>query len=70
MKIYTFHNYTIFPWTAELDESNEYGYKWYTNLKNKITGKVTRLGFTSLADARKWCKDNYLLGVVNGWIKA
>jgi hypothetical protein len=68
MRIYYFHNYTIFPWDVNDETPNPYGYKWYTNLKGN--DKTTRIGFTSLADARNWCKDNYLLGVMKGWINA
>lgn len=68
MKIYRLHNYTVFHWDSNDNTPNPYGYKWYTNLKGKDT--VTRIGFTSLADARKWCKQNYLLGIMQGWINA
>ena len=68
MKIYRLHNYIVFHWDSNNNTPNPYGYKWYTNLKGKDT--VTRIGFTSLADARKWCKQNYLLGVIQGWINA
>lgn len=68
MKIYCFHNYTVFRWDSNDHTSNPYRYKWYINLKGKDT--VTRIGFATLACARKWCKQNYLIGVMNGWINA
>ena len=39
------------------------GKNWYIMLKN------TPIYFSSLKEARKWCKDNYLLGVFHGWTK-
>ena len=36
---------------------------WYIMLKN------TPIYFSSLKESRKWCKDNYLLGVFRGWTK-
>lgn len=36
---------------------------WYICLK------TTPIYFQSLAEARKWCKNNYLLGVFHGWTK-
>ena len=64
-KMYIFSGYTVFPYTEE----SELGWKWYTNLKDQITGKVTKMPFTSLKDARIWCRKNYMLGIVKGWIK-
>ena len=37
--------------------------RWYIMLKN------TLIYFSSLKESRKWCKDNYLLGVFHGWTK-
>lgn len=37
---------------------------WYVLLENKP------IYFSSLREARKWCKENYLDGVFHGWIKA
>lgn len=67
-KMYIFSHYAVFPWTNTDTTPNPYNWKWYTNLKDH-GGKTTRIGFTSLADARKWCKSNYLLGIAKGWIK-
>lgn len=72
-KMYIFSGYSVFPWVfSENDEYNtakkEFGWKWYTTLKSE--NKSTRIGFASLVDARKWCKQNYLLGIAKGWIKA
>ena len=39
------------------------GKNWYIMLKN------TPIYFPSLKESRKWCKDNYLLGVFYGWTK-
>lgn len=39
------------------------GKKWYIILNN------TPIYFSSLKEARKWCKDNYILGVFHGWTK-
>ena len=39
------------------------GKNWYIMLKN------TPIYFSSLKESRKWCKDNYLLGVFHGWTK-
>ena len=39
------------------------GKRWYISLNNKP------IYFSSLKEARKWCKDNYLLGVFHGWTK-
>lgn len=36
---------------------------WYIML-NK-----TPIYFSSLKESRKWCKDNYLLGIFHGWTK-
>ena len=36
---------------------------WYIMLNN------TPIYFSSLKESRKWCKDNYLLGVFYGWTK-
>ena len=36
---------------------------WYIMLK------TTPIYFSSLKESRKWCKDNYLLGVFYGWTK-
>lgn len=36
---------------------------WYIILNN------TPIYFSSLKESRKWCKDNYLLGVFHGWTK-
>lgn len=67
-KMYIFSHYAVFPWTNTDTTPNPYNWKWYTNLKSD-DGKTTRIGFTSLGDARKWCKSNYLLGIAKGWIK-
>lgn len=67
-RMYIFSGYTVFPWKSSDETPNPYSWKWYTNLKSH-NGKITRIGFTSLADARKWCRSNYLLGIVKGWIK-
>lgn len=64
-KMYIFSGYAVFPYTEE----SEFGWKWYTNLKNRETGKVTKMPFVSLKDARIWCRKNYMLGIVKGWIK-
>lgn len=64
-KMYIFSGYAVFPYTGE----TELGWKWYTNLKNQETGKVTKMPFTSLKDARIWCRKNYMLGIVKDWIK-
>lgn len=37
---------------------------WYVLLNN------TPIYFSSLKEARIWCKKNYLDGVFHGWIKA
>lgn len=36
---------------------------WYICLKTTV------IYFQSLTEARKWCKNNYLIGVFNGWTK-
>ena len=36
---------------------------WYIMLK------TTPIYFSSLKESRKWCKDNYLLGIFYGWTK-
>ena len=36
---------------------------WYIMLNN------TPIYFSSLKESRKWCKDNYLLGIFYGWTK-
>ena len=68
-KMYVFSGYSVFPWALDALD-NQYGFKWYTRLKNSITGESTKIGFCSLKDARQWCRKNYLLGVVKGWITA
>ena len=68
-KTYVFSNYTVYPWTEDTPAENKYGYKWYTILQSPRSDKKSYLGFTSLADARSWCKRNYLDGVFHGWIK-
>lgn len=44
-------------------ENIEDGKSWYIILNN------TPIYFSSLKESRKWCKDNYLLGVFHGWTK-
>lgn len=44
-------------------ENIEVGKSWYIMLNN------TPIYFSSLKESRKWCKDNYLLGVFHGWTK-
>ena len=46
------------PYENDID-----GKRWYISLNNKL------IYFSSLKEARKWCKDNYLLGVFHGWTK-
>ena len=46
------------PYENDID-----GKRWYISLNNKP------IYFSSLKEARKWCKDNYLLGVFYGWTK-
>ena len=36
---------------------------WYIMLHK------TPIYFSSLKESRKWCKDNYLLGIFHGWTK-
>ena len=36
---------------------------WYIMLNN------TPIYFSSIKESRKWCKDNYLLGIFRGWTK-
>ena len=45
------------------DENDIDGKRWYISLNNKP------IYFSSIKEARKWCKDNYLLGVFQGWTK-
>ena len=50
------------------DNRNSYGQlnkdkSWYIMLNN------TPIYFSSLKESRKWCKDNYLLGIFYGWTK-
>lgn len=44
-------------------ESNLDNKRWYIMLNN------TPIYFSSLKESRKWCKDNYLLGIFYGWTK-
>ena len=46
------------PYENDIDSK-----RWYISLNNKP------IYFSSLKEARKWCKDNYLLGVFHGWTK-
>ena len=48
----------LHPYENDID-----GKRWYISLNNKP------IYFSSLKEARKWCKDNYLLGVFHGWTK-
>ena len=47
----------------ETVETVEKEKSWYIRLK------TTPIYFQSLTEARKWCKNNYLLGVFHGWTK-
>lgn len=68
--LYKFSGYYVFPWSESTPAKNEFGYKWYTKLQNRDKSKApVYIGFTSLKDARKWCKSNYLVGVMHGWIE-
>ena len=51
-----------------IDNRNSYEHvekekSWYICLK------TTPIYFQSLTEARKWCKNNYLLGVFHSWTK-
>lgn len=45
------------------NESNSDDKRWYVMLNNKP------IYFSSLKESRKWCKDNYLLGIFYGLTK-
>lgn len=61
-EVYKYKGFYIFdnrhPYENDID-----GKRWYISLNNKP------IYFSSLKEARKWCKDNYLLGVFHGWTK-
>ena len=68
MNIHYFSHYMVIPFeTPEVIDGIKY--KWYIILRDN-NGKKTPIRFTSLADAREWCKRHYLEGVFYGWIKA
>lgn len=64
-KLYVFSGYNVFPYTEE----SEFGWKWYVNIKDSLSGESTKIKFKTLKESKDWCRKNYMAGVVHGWIK-
>lgn len=60
--VYTYRGFRIID-NHNSYESTDKNKSWYILLKN------TPIYFSSLKESRKWCKDNYLLGIFHGWTK-
>ena len=62
-KVYYVHGFTIksFDSPIEMDGTT---YRYYVALPGKKSIK-----FNGLSDAKKWCRDHCLEGILRGWIK-
>lgn len=60
--VYTYRGFRIID-NRNAYEPTDKNKSWYIMLNN------TPIYFSSLKESRKWCKDNYLLGVFHGWTK-
>lgn len=61
-EVYKYRGFYIID-NRNSNENDIDGKRWYISLNNKP------IYFSSLKESRKWCKDNYLLGVFYGWTK-
>lgn len=71
---YIFSGYRIYKYDTPVVDDLGYGkynpkYLYYTKLENKATGETTEIKFTSLQDAKEWCRKHYLEGVIHGWVE-
>lgn len=60
--VYTYRGFRIID-NRNAHEPTDKNKLWYIMLNN------TPIYFSSLKESRKWCKDNYLLGIFHGWAK-
>ena len=60
--VYTYRGFRIID-NRNMYEPIDKNKSWYIMLNN------TPIYFSSIKESRKWCKDNYLLGIFHGWTK-